>query len=41
MKMVDFLKENQQKARQVQTELVDKFEPKWRHLSTTMNKKTQ
>jgi acyl dehydratase len=39
MKMVDFLKENQQKARQVQTELVDKFEPKWRHLSTTMNKK--
>lgn len=39
MRVVEFLKENQQKARQVHVELVGKFEPKWRHLSDTMNKK--
>jgi acyl dehydratase len=39
MRVVEFLKENQQKARQVQVQLVDKIEPKWRSLSGTMNKK--
>jgi acyl dehydratase len=39
MRMVEFFKENQQKARQVHVDLVGRFEPKWRHLSDTMNKK--
>ncbi len=39
MRVVEFLKENQLKAKQVQVEFVGKIEPKWRYLSSTMNKK--
>ncbi len=39
MRVVDFFRENQLKARQVHVDLVGKFEPKWRHLSDAMNKK--
>jgi acyl dehydratase len=39
MRVVDFIKDNQQKAKAVQTQLIDKFEPTLRNWSGTVNKK--
>ena len=39
MRVVDFIKDNQQKAKAVQTQLIDKFEPTFRNWSGTVNKK--
>lgn len=39
MRVVDFIKDNQQKARAAQIQLIDKFEPKIRNWSGTVNKK--
>ena len=39
MRVVDFIKDNQQKARAAQIQLIDKFEPKFRNWSGTVNKK--
>jgi acyl dehydratase len=39
MRVVDFIKDNQQKARAAQTHLMDKLEPTFRNWSGTVNKK--
>jgi acyl dehydratase len=39
MRVVEFIKDNQQKAKAVQTQLIDKFEPTFRNWSGTVNKK--
>lgn len=39
MRVVDFIKDNQQKAKAAQNQLIDKFEPTIRNWSGTVNKK--